>query len=74
MENPDKKTKEKKQPNSFLRFTSMASQMAVTIAIGVFGGRELDQYLAQENHTFTLIGSIFGVGVALYFVIKDLSK
>ncbi|MEQ8907670.1 MAG: AtpZ/AtpI family protein [Vicingaceae bacterium] len=74
MENPKKKEKEKKQPNTFLRFSGMATQMAVIIGIGVFGGKELDAYFKQDQHTFTLIGSLLGVGVALYFVIKDLSK
>ncbi len=49
----------------------MATQMAITILAGVFGGRKLDEYLGLEIHTFTLVGSIFGVAIALYFLIKD---
>lgn len=49
----------------------MATQMAITILAGVFGGRKLDSYLALETPVFTLVGSILGVGIALYFLIKD---
>lgn len=61
----------KKQPNDFLKYTGMATQMAITILAGVFGGRKLDEYLVLETPVFTLIGSILGVGMALYFLIKD---
>lgn len=49
----------------------MATQMAITILAGVFGGRKLDECLVLETPAFTLIGSILGVGMALYFLIKD---
>lgn len=68
------KNKEKKAPNNFLRFTSMAAQMAVIIACGVFGGIELDNYLSNQIPVFTLVFSLLGVGVSMYMVIKDLSK
>ena len=68
------KNKEKKAPNNFLRFTSMATQMAVIIACGVFGGIELDNYLSNQIPVFTLVFSLLGVGVSMYMVIKDLSK
>mgnify|MGYP003668156711 CR=1 FL=1 len=49
----------------------MATQMAITILAGVFGGRKLDEHFMLETPVFTLVGSILGVGVALYFLIKD---
>ena len=64
----------KKLPNSFLRFTGMAMQMAVTILIGVFGGIKLDEYLELETPIFTLLLSLLSIGAALYFVIKDISR
>jgi F0F1-type ATP synthase assembly protein I len=70
----EEKSKEKKAPNSFLRFTSIATQMAIIIACGVFGGIEVDNYLSNQTPIFTLLFSLLGVGVSMYMVIKDLSK
>ncbi len=50
------------------------AQMAVFILIGVFGGIKLDDYLNMSFPAFTLAGSMLGVGAALYFFIKDVSK
>ncbi|MDB9774668.1 AtpZ/AtpI family protein [Vicingaceae bacterium] len=61
----------KNRPNDLLKYTGMATQMAITILAGVFGGRKLDSYLALETPILTLVGSILGVGIALYFLIKD---
>lgn len=69
-----KKEKEKKQPNQFLRFSGMATQMAVTIGAGVYGGLKLDEYLENQRPVATLIGSLLGVVIAIYLVIKDLTK
>lgn len=64
----------KKLPNAILKYTGMAVQMAVTIMLGVFGGRKLDAYYEMETPIFTLILSVVGVGAALYLTIKDLNK
>ncbi len=69
-----KQEKEKKQPNQFIRFSGMATQMAVTIGAGVFGGIKLDELLENQQPIATLIGSLLGVVVAIYLVVKDLSK
>jgi F0F1-type ATP synthase assembly protein I len=69
-----KKKEEGKQPNNFIHFSGMATQMGATIAAGVFGGIELDDYLELETPIFTLVGSLLGVAIAMYFVIKDISK
>jgi F0F1-type ATP synthase assembly protein I len=61
----------KKPPNDFIKYSGMATQMAITILAGVFGGRELDAKFAMETPVFTLVGSLLGVGAALYFLIKD---
>lgn len=64
----------KNQPNGFIKYAGMATQMAVFILIGVFGGIKLDEKLQMNFPAFTLTGSILGVGAALYFFIKDVSK
>ncbi|MBR9833571.1 AtpZ/AtpI family protein [bacterium] len=61
----------KKQPNDFIKYSGMATQMAITILAGVFGGQKLDAHLEMEAPVFTITGSLLGVGAALYFLIKD---
>lgn len=60
--------------NAFLRYTSMCTQMAITILIGVWGGRKLDEKFPRDFPLFTLVCAIVSVVVAIYFVIKDLLK
>jgi ATP synthase protein I len=64
--------KKKEQPNDFLRYTGMATKMAVVILAGVWFGQWLDG--EQEFPLFTLIFSILSVTMAIYIVIKDTSK
>jgi uncharacterized membrane protein YfcA len=52
----------------------MCTQMAITILIGVWGGRKLDEKFPRDFPLFTLICAIVSVVVAIYFVIKDLLK
>lgn len=56
--------------NSYVRYSNMAFQMVIIIALGVFGGIKLDQWL-DSKPWFTLICTIAGVGTALYIAIKD---
>lgn len=60
--------------NSFLRYSGMATQMAITIVLGVFLGRWLDEKSGGESKVWTLTLSIFSVVAAMYFAIKDLMK
>lgn len=63
-----------KKPTSFLRYTSMASQMAITIFLGVWGGIKLDQLFQFETPVMTLICSLLGVILAVYIVIRDVLR
>lgn len=67
-------TLKKNQPNSFLRYSGMATTMAVIILIGVLGGRWLDEHFQTETPWYTLTGSILGVTLSMYYIIKDLIK
>lgn len=60
--------------NHVLRFTSMAYQMALSIGIGVWGGRKADQYLELETPWLTILGSLLGTSAAFYFVLKEAAK
>jgi len=57
-----------------LRYTSMASQMAITIFLGVWGGIKLDQFFQFETPVMTLICSLLGVVLAVYIVIRDVLR
>ena len=68
---------EDKKPeyNNWAKYSGMAFQMGITIALGVWGGTKLDEkFPISRFPVFTIVlslGSVFG---AMYFVIKDLGK
>ena len=75
--NGEKKSSQKDKPgqhNTYLRFSGIAVKMGIIIFAGVYGGLKLDEYLNFQKPVFVLIGSILSVGLAIYSIIKDLSK
>ena len=60
--------------NSFVRYSSIAFQMGITVFAGAYGGVKLDEYFQLSFPVFTLTLTIFSVGVAMYFAIKDFMK
>lgn len=56
--------------NSYLKYSGMAMQMGLIIALFSFGGYYLDLQL-KTTPIFILIGSLGGVGLALYLFIKQ---
>jgi hypothetical protein len=74
MPNNEKSNGKKKQPNSFIKYSSMATQMAVIIVVFSLAGIKLDEYLENEIAYATGGLTILGVVLAMYFMIKDLIK
>jgi hypothetical protein len=68
--------KPKKQPlTDYGKFSAMAFQMGITIALGVWGGMKLDEHFPISRFpVFTIVLSLLSVFGAMYFVIKDLLK
>ena len=64
----------KNSPHSILRYTTMATQMAITIFLGVWLGLKADEHWSPETPIFTMVGSLIGVVVAIYMVIRDVMK
>jgi F0F1-type ATP synthase assembly protein I len=64
----------KNQLPDYARYSSIAIQMLVIIAGGIFGGYQLDKYLNLKFPIFTVVLSFLSVAFAIYFVIKDLLK
>ena len=48
--------------------------MALTIGLGVLGGRKLDAYFQNEKPMLTLVFSVLGLVVSLVVVIRSVSK
>lgn len=64
----------KNQLPDYARYSSIAIQMLVIIAGGIFGGYLLDKYLDLKFPVFTVVLSFLSVAFAIYIVIKDLIK
>lgn len=69
-----KQSNDKKNPNEALKYSGMAIKMAIVIAAGVFGGQYLDEKFNNQSPWMTIILSLVGVGLAIYFVISDTTK
>jgi F0F1-type ATP synthase assembly protein I len=66
--------KHKETTNKTLKFMGLGTTMAVTIGLGVFGGKWLDDRIPNNNPVFTAIGAILGLGMGLYTVIKSVKQ
>ena len=69
-----KHPKKKNQLNSYARFSGIAFQMMVIIGLGCWGGVKLDESYPNDYHAFMLIGSLGGIGMAMYWVIKKVAR
>ena len=58
---------------SYAKYSGLALQMIVPILIGVYGGRWLDAEFGG-GRTYTIIGSLLGIGLALYLPLRELLK
>lgn len=68
------KNKKNNRPDRYLEFVNIAIQMAVIIAAGVFLGIWLDEKFPNSFSGFTIFVSLLGVFLALYQVIRKVTK
>jgi len=66
--------KKKERLNNYARFSGVGFQMLATIGVGVWGGIKLDNNYPNNYQVFTVICSLISIGVALYLVIKQVTK
>lgn len=66
---PDKNKPQTNQ-NFAAKYSSLVFQMLVIIAVGVFGGIKLDQWL-NTDPIFTIILSMLSIIGGIFIVIKD---
>jgi hypothetical protein len=57
--------------SSFIKYASMATQMAIIMLVFIGVGRYLD---GPNRKSYTLIGAILGVTLSMYSIIKSLMK
>tara|TARA_B110000285_G_C14815331_1_gene463903 strand:+ start:221 stop:430 length:210 start_codon:yes stop_codon:yes gene_type:complete len=65
---------DKKSGNKLAKFSALGTQMAVLIGGGAWGGNALDSKMQNEKPIFTIIFSLLGIAVSLYFVIRQAGK
>ena len=63
-----------KQPNPYLKYSTMAFQMLAVIGLGCWGGDKLDKMYQNTTPVFTIVLSLVSIFVAMYLAIKDLIK
>lgn len=64
----------KKKLNNAAKYSAIGFQMIATIGLLSFIGYKIDEYRHSKALIFTAILGIIGVGIALYQVIKDVTK
>jgi F0F1-type ATP synthase assembly protein I len=56
--------------SGYSRYSGIAFQMGLIIFLGTYGGIKLDERL-KISPLFTIVGSLGGITLAIYIVIKD---
>ena len=52
----------------------VAAQMGITIYLGAFFGKKLDEKYPNEKNYFTIFLTLFSVFIAVYIIIKQLKR
>ena len=70
----EKKSKKKKQLNRYIYYSSLTTQMAAIIIVGVFLGDYLDVKNQLDKPIYTIILSLSSFFLALYYVLKKITN
>ncbi|MFP4620943.1 MAG: AtpZ/AtpI family protein [Bacteroidales bacterium] len=74
-ENKRAPRKDKNPLREYARYSALAFQMMAVILLGVFGGIKLDERISGINFPlFTLVGTVVGVALSVYYAIRDFVK
>ena len=66
--------KKKNQLSSYVRYSSLAIQMAIIISAGSFLGEFIDSKTKYAFPIFTIIFSLLSVGGSLYYVFQNITN
>lgn len=66
--------KKKTGNNPYLRFTGLAFQMGGLIALGAWGGSELDIWSGNQKPIYTIVFCLLAIAISLYLIIKEALK
>ncbi|PQB05504.1 AtpZ/AtpI family protein [Aureitalea marina] len=72
--NASKRPKRNSRLNAYARFSGIAFQMIAIILIGTYGGLKLDEMYPNQYSLYTVIGSLLSVGLAMYYVIRQVNR
>lgn len=70
----NKPNQPKKQLQSYAKYSGIAFQMLAIIVIGSFAGVKLDEKFPNAYPLFTITLSLLSIAMAMYYVIKQVSK
>ena len=75
MSQPDKdKEQLKKSLSSYAVYSGLALQMGALIALGAYGGKWLDAELSLVKPWFTILGTLGGMSLGLYLVLRQVNS
>jgi len=60
--------------SEYAKYSSLIFQMIAIVAIGFFGGAELDKLMNMKSPVFTIILTIFTSFAAVYYLFRTLLK
>ncbi len=69
-----KKKNKKKQPNRFIVLSMLASQMGITIYLGAYFGKQLDQKYQTQKPWFTIAAILLALLLSLLSLVKQLNR
>ncbi|MFT6726704.1 MAG: hypothetical protein ACI9RU_001758 [Litorivivens sp.] len=70
----EKQSTKKKQRNEVMRYTGVATKMAIIIGVSVYSGIKLDEKFSDGGKLWTVGLALIGTVFAVYQVIKDLIR
>lgn len=71
---PEASDPKKREPNAYLKYSSLAFQLFVTIGVAGWLGYKLDAYLALAFPAFLISFVIISFGGMMYWIFKQLNK
>ena len=63
-----------KQLSGYARYTTIAFKMIAIVVLGTLGGLKLDEVLELSIPIFTLVCALASVALAMYVIIRDVSR